>query len=111
MINFSYIENKMPDIGLYDLMTDKNFDWYYNNNTLGSNFESSISNIEDSSDDDSEDSEDTEEIISMSNLNSEIDIQDSTNGIMKGIYPNLKPNGFTFCPIFPSYPSFNSTVM
>tara|TARA_A100001011_G_C14319245_1_gene849631 strand:+ start:4752 stop:5324 length:573 start_codon:yes stop_codon:yes gene_type:complete len=49
MINFSYIENKMPDIGLYDLMTDKNFDWYYNDNTLGSNFESSISNIEDSS--------------------------------------------------------------
>ena len=49
MINFSYIENKMPDIGLYDLMTDKNFDWYYNDNTLGSNFESSTSNIEDSS--------------------------------------------------------------
>ena len=46
MINFNYIENKMPDIGLYDLMTDKNFDWYYNDNTLGSNFESSISNIE-----------------------------------------------------------------
>lgn len=26
-----------------------------------------------------------------SNLNSEVDIQDSTNGLMKGIYPNLKP--------------------
>jgi len=47
----NYYENKIPEEltnTLCNITSDKNFDWYYNKSTLGSNFISSVSNIEDS---------------------------------------------------------------